>query len=145
MPRLGLFAGTVLASTLRVGIESDFARLTAIAVFFLYLLSMVMWFINSFERKRAESRAKAMDDLLKRYSESQDDVRAIRIEAVAEKAELTKREREVLAMMARGRDLAYICEELCLSRNTVKGYQKSIYAKLGVHSKQEVIDLADQV
>lgn len=144
LPRLGLFAGTVLASTLDVGIESDFARLTAMAVFFLYLLSMVMWFINSHERKRAEGRARAMDDLLKRYSESQDDVRALRIEAIAEQAELTKREREVLAMMARGRDLAYICEELCLSRNTVKGYQKSLYAKLGVHSKQEVIDLADQ-
>ena len=30
---------------------------------------------------------------------------------------------------------------LYLSRNTVKSYQKSIYAKLGVHSKQEIIEL----
>lgn len=144
LPRFGLFAGTFVAHSLNVGIESDFVRLTAIAVFFLYLLSMVMWFINSFERKRAEARATAMDELLKRYSETQEDVRTLRIDAIAEKAELTKREREVLAMMARGRDLAFICNELCLSRNTVKGYQKSIYAKLGVHSKQELIDLADR-
>ena len=143
LPRLGLLVGVTVANTLDVGIESEFTRMTAIAVFFLYLLSMVMWFINSFERKRAEDRAQAMGEMLKRYSETQEDVRALRIESIAEKAELTKREREVLAMMARGRDLAYVCDELCLSRNTVKGYQKSIYAKLGVHSKQEVIDLAD--
>lgn len=143
LPRLGLLVGSLMASALNVGIESDFTRLTAIAVFFLYLLSMVMWFINSFERKRAEERADTMGEMLKRYSEAQDDVRTLRIDAIAEKAALTKREREVLGMMARGRDLAYICDELYLSRNTVKGYQKSIYAKLGVHSKQEIINLVD--
>lgn len=144
LPRLGLLVGVTVANTLDVGIESEFTRMTAIAVFFLYLLSMVMWFINSFERKRAEGRVKDMDEMLKRYSEAQEDVRTLRIDAIAEKAKLTNREREVLAMMARGRDLAFICDELCLSRNTVKGYQKSIYAKLGVHSKQEIIDLADR-
>ena len=144
LPRIGLSVGTFVAGSLNVGIESDFMRMTAIAVIFLYLMLMVVWFINSFERKRAEERARAMGEILKRYSESQEDVRTLRIDAVAEKAELTKREREVLAMMARGRDLAYICDELCLSRNTVKGYQKSIYAKLGVHSKQELIDMADR-
>ena len=34
-----------------------------------------------------------------------------------------------------------VSEALFLSRNTVKSYQKSIYAKLGVHSKQEIIEL----
>ncbi|MFQ9179300.1 MAG: helix-turn-helix transcriptional regulator [Eggerthella lenta] len=28
-----------------------------------------------------------------------------------------------------------------MSKNTVKSYQKTIYAKLDVHSKQEIIDL----
>ena len=56
---------------------------------------------------------------------------------------LTKRETEVLGLLARGRDVAFICEELYLARNTVKGYSKRIYAKLGVHSKQEVIDLVE--
>lgn len=53
---------------------------------------------------------------------------------------LTKREGEVLSLLAKGRDAAYICEELCLARNTVKSYAKSIYAKVGIHSKQELID-----
>ena len=34
-----------------------------------------------------------------------------------------------------------ICEELSISRNTVKYHARNIYDKLGVHSQQEVIDL----
>lgn len=65
-------------------------------------------------------------------------------ESLACAAGLTKRETEVLAMLARGRDVAFVCNELCLARNTVKGYTKRIYAKLGIHSKQELIDLVEQ-
>lgn len=143
LPRIGLSVGTAVVDSLGVGLESDFMRLTALAVFFLYLMLMVVWFINSFERKRAEDRARTSDEILERYSAAQENVRVLRVDALAEKAGLTKREREVLAMLSQGRDLAYMCDELCLSRNTVKGYQKSIYAKMGVHSKQEVIDLMD--
>lgn len=56
---------------------------------------------------------------------------------------LTKRESEVLAYLARGRDAAFICNELVLARDTVKGYMKRIYAKMGVHSKQEVINVIE--
>ena len=34
-----------------------------------------------------------------------------------------------------------IAERLCLSTNTILSYAKGIYRKLGVHKKQEVIDL----
>lgn len=51
----------------------------------------------------------------------------------------------MLQLLARGRDVAYVCNELFLARNTVKGYTKSIYAKLGVHSKQDVIDMVERV
>lgn len=57
---------------------------------------------------------------------------------------LTPRETQVLALLARGRNNAYIQEELTLTRNTVKTYVKRIYGKLGVHSQQEVIDLVDE-
>ena len=49
--------------------------------------------------------------------------------------------KDILYLLAQGRDLAFICETLFLSKNTVKSYQKTIYAKLNVHSKQEIIDL----
>ena len=54
---------------------------------------------------------------------------------------MTKRETELLKLLSQGRDAAHIEKTLFLSRNTVKSYSKSLYAKLGVHSKQELIDL----
>ncbi len=47
-------------------------------------------------------------------------------------------------LLARGRNAAYIEEELTLAHNTVKSYIKHVYAKLGVHSQQELIDLVER-
>ena len=58
--------------------------------------------------------------------------------------DLTAREQEIAAMLARGRNGAYIQERLVISRNTVKTHTRHIYAKLGIHSQQELIDLFEQ-
>lgn len=57
---------------------------------------------------------------------------------------LTPREEETFSMLARGRDRAYIEERLGVSRNTVKAHVKHVYAKLGIHSHQELIDLVEE-
>ncbi len=64
-------------------------------------------------------------------------------DAVASEFGLSAREREVLAFLARGRTQPYIREALLLSKNTVSSHVQHIYAKLGVHSKQELIDLVE--
>ncbi|MEY8461477.1 helix-turn-helix transcriptional regulator [Eggerthellaceae bacterium 24-137] len=68
---------------------------------------------------------------------------AARCKAVAAEYALTPREAEVFAMLARGRDRSYIEEALVVSRNTVKAHVKHIYAKLDIHSHQELIDLVE--
>ena len=55
---------------------------------------------------------------------------------------LTTREREVFGLLAHGRNGRYIMDHLVISRNTAKSHIKHIYSKLGVHSHQELIDLA---
>lgn len=60
---------------------------------------------------------------------------------LGERYQLTQREQDVLLLLARGRSAAYIATELGLATSTVRGYVKSIYTKLDVHSKQELIDL----
>ncbi len=67
-----------------------------------------------------------------------------RCEAVAEEFNLTPREREVFAMLARGRNREYIQDTLVLSRSTVKTHVRHIYEKLNIHSHQELIDLVDE-
>lgn len=47
---------------------------------------------------------------------------------------LTRREREVLELMAQGRSNAAICEELHLSIKTVEPVVSAIFAKLGLHA-----------
>lgn len=64
--------------------------------------------------------------------------------AVAARCRLTPRETEILELLAHGRNGPFIQEKLVLSRNTVKTHVANIYAKLGVHSQQELIDLVEQ-
>lgn len=54
---------------------------------------------------------------------------------------LTPRETEVFSLLARGRSIPYIRDELVISRETAATHAKHIYAKLDVHSRQELIDL----
>ena len=68
---------------------------------------------------------------------------AARCKAIASEFSLTPREAEVFAMLARGRDRAYIEEALVVSRNTVKAHVKHVYAKPGIHSHQELLDLVE--
>ena len=65
-------------------------------------------------------------------------------EAMAREAHLTAREAQVLTLLARGRNVAYIQQELGLSRNTIKTYVAGVYGKLNVHSHQELIDLVER-
>lgn len=55
--------------------------------------------------------------------------------------DLSDREAEVALLIAQGRSKTYIAEQLFLSENTVRTHAKNAYAKIGVHSKQELIDL----
>lgn len=56
---------------------------------------------------------------------------------------LTKRETEIFGLLAHGRNSRYIQDFYCVSRNTAKTHIKNIYAKLDVHSHQELIDLVE--
>lgn len=57
--------------------------------------------------------------------------------------ELTAREGEVLEMLAHGRNVPFIADALHLSAHTVRGYVKTVYQHLDVHSRQELIDLVE--
>ena len=46
-------------------------------------------------------------------------------------------------MLARGRDVGFICAELYISRNTANAHRRAIYAKLGIHSQQELLDVVE--
>lgn len=58
--------------------------------------------------------------------------------SVAMQCSLTKREGDVLLLLAQRKTLAQISDDLVVSLATVKTHTHNIYKKLGVHSKQEL-------
>ena len=56
-----------------------------------------------------------------------------------------EREREILGYLARGRSARYIAEDLVISENTVWAHVKRIYAKTGVHTKQELMSAVERM
>lgn len=66
-----------------------------------------------------------------------------RCAALADAADLTPREREIFVLTARGYSSPFIAGQLVISDSTVRFHQRNVYAKLGVHSKQELIALAN--
>jgi PAS domain S-box-containing protein len=57
----------------------------------------------------------------------------------ATSADLTAREREVLALIAQGTSDDLIARTLSLSRNTVRNHVARLYAKIGAHNRGEAI------
>ena len=55
---------------------------------------------------------------------------------------LTRREREILSLLAQGRTTNDIAHTLSISVLTVQSHVKNLLAKLGVHSKVEAIRYA---
>jgi len=58
---------------------------------------------------------------------------------IAEAYELSAREREVTELIARGASTAQIAEQLILSPHTVRDYIKTIFEKVGVSSRGELV------
>lgn len=60
---------------------------------------------------------------------------------MAERCGLTAREAEVLMLLASGRNVPYICKELCIAESTARHHVGAIYRKLGVYDRQGMIDV----
>jgi DNA-binding CsgD family transcriptional regulator len=73
---------------------------------------------------------------------------AARSNRLAEQFNLSPREREILALLAQGRSVPFIQQHLILAPSTIKTHTRHIYDKLGINSKQQLIDmvqLADSI
>lgn len=66
------------------------------------------------------------------------------IERAADAYRLTKREKEIVVLLCQGRTLQFCADKLGISLNTVRGHTKRLYAKLDVHSKEEMLDVLQQ-
>lgn len=65
------------------------------------------------------------------------------VESIADEHGLSPRERDVFRELAMGYSANAVAENLQLSPHTVRGHAANVYAKLGVHSRSELMRMVD--
>lgn len=65
-------------------------------------------------------------------------------ERIARERGLTAREADILPLLARGHSAQVVAAERSISKGTVQTHIKHIYAKLGLHNQQELIELVER-
>lgn len=126
-------AGFAVGNTMKGTGQIEFAHLVVLALILVYAFSFIFFMIK-FKWKNSE-REVSSNEIISGLE--------LACEALAKECSLSPRESEVLLLLAKGRDLPYVSEKLYVSKNTVRTHMKNIYQKLGVHSKQELLDLLE--
>lgn len=135
----GAYAGFVYACTQAGSVLGDYSNTLGWQglpwVFVLALLAVYVMALAFFvTRMRRPGRAEELP--------ASADLDA-KCEALSSRYGLSPREKEVFVLLAKGRDLPRISQELFISDNTTRSHMRNIYKKLDVHSKQEIIDMLE--
>lgn len=128
--------GTLLGFLFSDTITQGTVALTALALASLYLLSCVSLFVfkdRSFRKFDDEPESAAI--------EKSGVVLESRCSELAESCGFTPREKEIFVLLGQGNTIHALSERLFISESTVKFHVKSIYQKLDIHTRQELIDL----
>jgi DNA-binding CsgD family transcriptional regulator len=65
--------------------------------------------------------------------------------AIARRYRLSARETEIAELIARGNSIASIAKTLIISENTVRFHSKNLYMKLGIHKRQALIEMLENI
>ncbi len=152
---LGDMLGVFCIQAVQAGIGQGLFSLDQVAALATALLTISTMFVLNDERSFCmqgprthaalypEDGPLAEDEAQPPIDDEPDEESALnaRVTHLATESKLTPREVEVFGLLARGRSVPYIRDALVISRETAATHTKHIYAKLGVHSRQELIDL----
>lgn len=65
-------------------------------------------------------------------------------ETIAREHGLTERETEILGYLGRGHSATYVADTLVIAESTARSHRKNIYRKLGVGSREELLELFNE-
>lgn len=152
---LGDFLGVLLSVYIDAGLASSYFDIIQVAAVSIVVLVIGTMFVINDGRGFSLDFGEAYPD--RRYTSTSSkesgersleacampsaDELSRRVAYVANAHDLTPREVEVFDLLARGRSIPYIRDALVISRETASTHAKHVYSKLGVHSRQELIDL----
>lgn len=144
MASWGTIFGAVFGRMTNAACQNDAVLLSAIAsCIVLALVAYMLFVVGEFRFSKTIEEVSPAPEVRVVERESGEQAFEDWLLQLAEDARLTEREREVFGLLARGRNARYIQETLVVSYNTVKTHVSHVYAKLGVHSQQELIDVVE--
>ncbi len=129
---INAFADVLAVDPLIKGELALIVNLVALATAFAMTACVIVWIAGNMKKG---------EGLPATQNESPESQGVERIHELAESFGLTRREREVMTLLAQGNTQKRVAEDLGLSLNSVQTYAKSLYRKLDIHSRQELIDL----
>ena len=134
--RTGTLTGTLAADGLMAsvfwseGLRADMLLVTLLVV---AVIGMLFFTVADVQRLYVTPRVQQVDASLEE-----------KCAAIAKMCRLTNRESEVLVLLARGRSVPYISDELHIAQGTAKHHVSNIYRKVGVVDRQGLLDTIEQ-
>ena len=136
MLQLGVLLGNILIIPLKQLAQQDSGNF-AIAFVLIFLVSLIVLLVSPFR----VNTSKTTQGIAHVTPATGEDPFLTASKELAVNYGLSPRETEIMGYLAQGRTQPFIRDQLVLSKNTVSSHAKHIYQKLGIHSKQELIDM----
>lgn len=129
---LGQFFGTLIGNTMHTPNSSN-ESLVSFALLLLIGITYVVLFPESLIVKLSPTTLSLNHESLE-----------ARCQRIAQHTKLSPRETEVFILLAKGRDIAFVAEKLCIAKSTAASHRKSIYRKLDIHTQQQLLSSVEE-
>lgn len=130
---VGAFVGSILGGAIALAVPSAAEAAIVVALVCAAQIITAMGIVFSFVPVRSE----------KQSQQRWESPISSRCHTVAQTYGLTPREEEVMVLLAKGYSVEGIQKELFIAKGTATTHSHHIYKKLGIHSRQELLDLVD--
>lgn len=142
---IGVLAGKLIAGNDFTDSNTSLSIVTmAVICITLIILPMLQKLLSMMIKKNSEGSTSELNTERGDNAESPESPRAYWDDSMLNFPEgadaLTEREKQIAALLLKGRTYKLIAEELFLSENTVKTHVKNIYSKLGIKRKSELFN-----
>lgn len=145
--QLSIAGGRALALTDLGALASSQFGITLTALIWLLGVAVTLMFVSYlwlFTKSKGSGYVDAPDETTEPAA-SIASLNAAALELLRDTYDLSAREFQVVGEFSSGRSARYIADYLMLSEHTVKTHLRRAYAKLDIHSRQELLNLIDRM
>ena len=121
-----------------LGMDPNGPSIRVLVIGGLFVLVLIAAFTMS---RLLDSRQQ--DELARRLADKNKEATSAFYKRMADEYKLSDREAEVLALLGEGYSRTHIREALGVSEGTIKAHVSHVYQKLGIHSKDELLDMVE--